>query len=110
MTLDEAKDQVAKDYGYNDWIYFLKEAQEEHTSGFVVRLTDEAWVMHTELNELIEEIERLKVREGNYLLLQREKDESIKELVEALEELRATIPIRYWPMKMEPLFKKHKSL
>jgi uncharacterized protein YlxW (UPF0749 family) len=39
---------------------FLQEAQEDFTTGMVANLTDEAWVLHTQLNELIEQNEQLK--------------------------------------------------
>jgi DNA repair exonuclease SbcCD ATPase subunit len=61
LTLQEAKNQVAKSYGFHDWDNLLyDEMGSTDGTANVARYTDEAWVIHTELNELIEQNEALQ--------------------------------------------------
>lgn len=76
ITLQQAKDEVAKHHGFHDWDNFLSEMADESRTAIVADYTDEAWVIHTELNELIErseqdrkEIEELKYWQNEQALL-----------------------------------------
>lgn len=60
ISLQQAKDEVAKSFGFHDWVNFLDEAKEDYNPEFVAQLTDQAWVIHSELNDLIDENEKLK--------------------------------------------------
>lgn len=61
LTLQQAKDRVAKSRGFHDWKNLTDEIHEEEGGAAMIdKYTDDAWVIHTELDELIDELERLK--------------------------------------------------